>query len=335
MPNLMRLILLIVVSWMAAPTTASAQTCSLLQFESDFGPTEIDIVPGATLPTATARFRQNCTTGASGNVNHCLYLNESGATVQSDGTYYLTSAGTNSRLAWRMTGGYNQQSTARVRTVGSTQRSTGQSCGVNGPVGSACNFPYTMTLTYLPRDLQDRVRPGTYTTTYTLQTFYWSGTVDANFCNPVPAGSPSITSTFTVTANVLKDCQFESFSNIDFGTKGSVTAAHLAAGNTAARAYGNVGVRCTYETPYSITLNDGNNASNGVRRMKNGSNFLAYQLFKPGCSDPWTASSAVSAIGNTVNAINNHQVCAQLVTPLTAAPAAGQYSDTVVVTITF
>ncbi|WP_376741456.1 spore coat protein U domain-containing protein [Sinorhizobium psoraleae] len=63
------------------------------------------------------------------------------------------------------------------------------------------------------------------------------------------------------------------------------------------RAFGKVGIRCTYETDYTITIDDGQNASGGVRQMKSGTNFLAYQLFQPGCSIPWRATNHTVAAG--------------------------------------
>ncbi|MCE3590256.1 spore coat U domain-containing protein, partial [Escherichia coli] len=59
--------------------------------------------------------------------------------------------------------------------------------------------------------------------------------------------------------------------------RGALSAADAGAG--AIRATTNIDVRCTYETPYTLDLNDGENFKDGTRRMKNGDNFLAYQLF--------------------------------------------------------
>ncbi|MDK1389734.1 spore coat U domain-containing protein [Sinorhizobium sp. 8-89] len=189
-----------------------------------------------------------------------------------------------------------------------------------------------LTLTYLDRQQQDRVRPGPYTNTYQLVTKYLVNSGNAT-CD---TGLPNPTGTIvTVTSGVPENCQFENFENIDFGSWGSVAAAR--ASSTGVRAFGKVGIRCTYETDYTITIDDGQNASGGVRQMKSGTNFLAYQLFQPGCSIPWTTAptSALGGIGTVVRYINEHQVCGQLTTPLPLAPAAGTYTDLVVVTATF
>ncbi|MGQ5719983.1 spore coat protein U domain-containing protein [Pseudochrobactrum asaccharolyticum] len=72
-----------------------------------------------------------------------------------------------------------------------------------------------------------------------------------------------------------------------------------------------------------------------MANMKSEDNFLPYKLWQAGCNIPWDDKTPLSGTGNTVNAINNHQVCAQILTPLAHAPAAGTYTDTVIVTATF
>ncbi|QND52796.1 spore coat protein U domain-containing protein [Phyllobacterium sp. 628] len=131
-----------------------------------------------------------------------------------------------------------------------------------------------------------------------------------------------------MTTIVSTKCQFENFGNIDFGTVGALSSAKV-------KATGNIGVRCTYETPYKITINDGQNASNGVRRMKGEKSFLPYELFQQDCKTSWTNASPLSGKGTTVNTINNHPVCAKIVAPLATAPDSGTYTDTVIATITF
>ncbi|MFX3947837.1 spore coat protein U domain-containing protein, partial [Streptococcus suis] len=85
----------------------------------------------------------------------------------------------------------------------------------------------------------------------------------------------------------------------------------------------NIDVRCTYETPYTLDLDNGKNFDGGTRRMKNGDNFLAYQLFNKTASGESSSWSKLSGIGNTVNTVNKHTVEGQLTTPTAIAPAAG------------
>jgi spore coat protein U-like protein len=314
---------------------ASAQTCSRLEFLSGFGPTSVDIVPGTATPTATATFRSDCVTGSAGHVRHCLFIDPTADTARDSASFYVTAA-PDSRLAWDMTGGAGGSPGFTIKRFGVGQATQGQTCA-GGGANAACSLATSYTLRYLTRQQQDRVRPGTYTSTYQVVAFYGAGgTSTGDWCNSGnfrTDSSPNIRTNFTVTANVLTNCQLENFANIDFGSRGGVTAASSSAGGI--RAFGNIGVRCTYETPYSISIGEGMNASNGVRRMANGTDYVAYELLQPGCTTPWTTASGVAGTGNTVNAITNHQVCGQLVTPVAQAAPTGDYSDTVVVTVTF
>jgi spore coat protein U-like protein len=311
------------------PSEASAQSCTSAEFTGSFGPTVIDIVPDSTA-TATATFRADCTTASNGIVTYCLYVDPVGNQIRNNTSYHVTGTA-DSRLAWRIRGGI---AAVDIPRAGSGLATSGQSCGGGANAHCVNNAGYT--LTYLPRQQQDRVRPGTYTNSFNITALIGArpnGSSTATYCATPPAGTQVINSTVTVTANVLEKCQFENLKDIDFGSVGSVTAARSAP--AAIRAEGNIGVRCTYGTPYSITIGDGLHAQGGVRRMQSGSHFLSYQLFQPDCSTAWSLTSALAGTGTTVNALNNHKVCALLTTPLAAAPAAGTYEDTVVITATF
>ncbi|MDH6593937.1 spore coat protein U-like protein [Variovorax sp. TBS-050B] len=323
------LVRLAALALLLAPAYAWAQSCTSASFRSGFGPTTVDIVPDTTA-SAGVVFEARCTSGSNTLVTYCLYVAPVGTQQRDNNTYYVT-ATPDSRLAWRMTGGSGG---VQVSRDGAGIATTGQTCG--GGANAPCSTNTTYTITYLPRQQQDRVRPGIYTQTFNAKALVGAaatGGGTAAYCSTPPPGTQVVNSTFTVNANVLTNCQIENVANIDFGSQGSVSTAN--SGATALRAFGNVGVRCTYETPYTLTIDNGQHASAGVRRMQSGSNFLSYQLFQPGCTTAWNATSSLSGTGNTVNAINNHQVCAQLTAPLAVAPPAGTYTDTVVITATF
>ncbi|WP_051249041.1 Csu type fimbrial protein [Inquilinus limosus] len=324
LPPLAALALLLV------PADARAQTCRVTGI-SNFGTTTVDIVPNASA-SATGEVSYNCSSRTRfTDVRLCAYIRATGSQVgPTDYAFYQT-RDTDSRLAWEMREQFNR----RYARDGGGSASTGgiKLYVVGGGTTTNISGTNTLTLTYLDRQQQDRVRPGTYTDTYQLVTKYLfnagNASCEAGLANP----TGTITTSFTVTSIVPKNCQFENFQDIDFGSWGSVTAAR--ASSTGVRAFGNVGIRCTYQTPYSITINDGQNVSGGTRRMRNGTDYLAYALFQPGCNTAWTTASPLAGTGTIVSAINNHQVCAQLATPLAVAPAAGTYTDLVVVTATF
>jgi len=320
-----------------AANDASAITCTASVTTP--GTTTVDIVGNNVgSATATVTVNQDCSSGfGERNQYFCWYIDPAATTARDNSSYYLTATG-DSRLAWTL-----------EKTAGSTAGRLVQRYGTSGATagGGCSNFtgrcvgPLNLTLRFLDRQQQDRVRASSpapltpYSNTFTLKTLYGAppaGTSIESWCaNPTGAGT--LTNTFTVSAFVPTKCQFESLGDVDFGSWGAIAAASSGAGGV--QATGKVEIRCTYQTPYSITIGDGQNASAGIRQMKSGANLLAYQLYQPGCTIPWTTASPLQGTGNTVNNTNTHAVCGRLITPLASAPAAGTYTDLVVVTATF
>lgn len=309
---------------------ASAQTCSVTSM-SDFGSTTVNIVPNATA-TASGQVTYRCTSLVPfSSVRICAYIRTTSVNQVRDAYSYYQTKDIDSRLAWEARENYGR---LYARDGGGSVSTGGIRMFFSGGTGLGTDVSgqNTITLTYLTRQLQDRVRSGIYSgSSYQLVSQYKFNTTQA--CETGLTGlTGTIVTPFTVTANVPVACQFENFTDVDFGSRGSVT---LANSSSTVRAFGNVGVRCTYQTPYSITIANGLNYAGGTRRVRSGSNYIGYTLFQPGCSVPWTTTSAVTGTGATVNLLTNHQVCGQVTTPVSVAPAAGTYVDTVVVTVTF
>jgi spore coat protein U-like protein len=332
MPPLSRLLLLalsaVVVTLLAAG--AQAQTCKVGSISS-LGTTTVDIVPNAgAKASGTVQYICDSPRPVTG-FRICAYIRAAGNQIGPDDYTYYQTRDTDSRLAWEMKDGFNR----RFARDGGGSRSTG---GIlltitGGGTGTHWDSKAELNLTYLDRQQQDRVRPGTYTDTYQLVSQYLVSPGNASCEAGLSSTTGTMVTSFTVTSTVLKNCQFENFQDVDFGSWGSVAATR--ASSTGVRQFGNVGIRCTYQTPYSITIGDGQNVSGGTRRMREGTDYLAYALFQPGCNLAWTTASPLAGTGTIVSAINNHQVCGQLTTPLAVAPAAGTYTDLVVVTATF
>ena len=105
-----------------------------------------------------------------------------------------------------------------------------------------------------------------------------------------------------------------------------------------------VSVTCTSGSPYSIGMDNGANVSGSQRRMKNGANFLNYDLytdFRPHkCVDhdrqpldaarPRVPASSAPAAGR-LNPSTSMAACRRSGT----APPTGTYTDTVTMTITY
>lgn len=260
----------------------------------------------------------------------CTYIGENSITDRTGSTFYQRSARQLTRghsgLVWRASfvpSAYSGKPVGMLKVEENRKSSK---------VGSI-----KLNVDYLDRSSQSKVQPETYQARYELisETIINPGTAVCPL-NP-PYGDRINFTDFLLRAEVLPSCQLEnkgqsatSFDSIDFGTIGALSAAN--AGTISAKT--NIDVRCTYETPYTLDLGNGENFKDDTRRMKNGDNFLAYQLFNgtaSGTSSPW---SKLSGIGKPVNDVNTHTVKGQL-TPISVAPAAGNYEDTIVVTLTF
>lgn len=103
-------------------------------------------------------------------------------------------------------------------------------------------------------------------------------------------------------------------------------------------------IRCSAGAAYTVGLNDGNNPDNGVRRMRNGSNYLRYEIYKTTTSpDRW--GSVGSARRASATADTNAGVYDSVTTQgfgyraailaSQATPLSGRYTDTILVDIAF
>jgi len=138
----------------------------------------------------------------------------------------------------------------------------------------------------------------------------------------VPAGAANTSTTFTVSATVVATCSV-SASNLAFGS-------YTGTGNTDQTT--TVTVTCGNGTGYSVALNDGANASGSTRRMANGSNYLAYELYSDsGRTTVWNAAAPVAGTGN--GGAQTLTVYGRI--PTGQSVPAGAYTDTVQVTVTY
>ena len=87
-----------------------------------------------------------------------------------------------------------------------------------------------------------------------------------------PAAAASSTATFNVTANVATACSFTA-ADLAYGTYDPTSGVDKTGTST-------LSVTCTLGTPYTLSLDNGSNASAGVRRMKLGSTYLSYHLYR-------------------------------------------------------
>ena len=146
---------------------------------------------------------------------------------------------------------------------------------------------------------------------------------------PAALAQTTTTDTFQVTATVLSVC--------------SVTATDLAFGNydatsgTPDDAQSAVTATCTSGETYDIGLDvgTGTGATYAVRRMTNGANTLNYSLFRnAGRTNVWGESIGVDTVAGTGNGSpQNIDVYGRI--PVGQYVAAGAYSDSILVTLTY
>ena len=139
----------------------------------------------------------------------------------------------------------------------------------------------------------------------------------------VHAASPA-TSTFTARITIQNDCTVSSPNDLDFGTVG------LLSSNVDTSM--DFTVTCTNNAPYTIAMDDGQNASGSTNRMSNGSEFVSYELYQDSTyGTVWDASNTVSGTGT--GTAQTYTVYGRV--PPQATPSAGTYTDTVTITVTY
>lgn len=319
-----------------SPAAAGGGGVCTLKSLGTFGNTVVDVV-GNAAASATSQVEYNCRSSIKFNsIQFCTYIQAADgnqANSQVGSTFYQA-RDANAHLAWQMR--LQNGGDMPVGKYGSTRSTVGWTHYTNwSPSNQSTIASQQLTLTYLDRHQQDRVKAGVYSNAYQLVTQYKfnAGTPASSCSSGIADPDGTIFSNFMTTANVTKNCQLENFQDIDFGNQNGLEFTSRGAGQF--RAYGNVGIRCTYQTPYKISINSGNNPENGVARLKSDNNFLPYKLLQAGCKAAWDDKNVLSGNGNIVNIVDNHQVCAEIITPLAIAPAPGIYIDTVIVTATF
>lgn len=94
---------------------------------------------------------------------------------------------------------------------------------------------------------------------------------------------------------------------------------------------------CTLGTPYDVAFDDGQNRLAGSwRRMRSGSDFLEYNIYRPDGTTIWDLANPLPAgpgTGETTPGRIQNYVAR--INPAQQTPPAGLYADTVSVVITF
>jgi spore coat protein U-like protein len=145
------------------------------------------------------------------------------------------------------------------------------------------------------------------------------------------AAAQTATANLAVSATVTNNCTI-STAPLNFGSYDPVVT-HAA---TPLDGTGTVTIACTRGAAATIGLGLGLNASGSTRRMSNGTEFLAYELYKENThADVWGNAGAqlLSAGAAPSRAPRNFTVYGQV--PANQDVISGNYSDTVVATVNF
>ena len=137
------------------------------------------------------------------------------------------------------------------------------------------------------------------------------------------AQAQTATANMIVSATVAKSCVVSGpAAAIDFGAYDPVSTAQQSA-------QGTISVRCVRGTGYSIALS----SNNGFSMIGNGTS-IGYAILQPDGATSWTASPVVVA-ASAINSSAPRPYVATVRPVIGADVPAGNYSDTVLVTVTY
>lgn len=269
-------------------------------------------------------------TGSAVNTTGTLSVSCSGAPTGST-TYYCVSLGSGSAgyagTTRQMTSGSNTLLYNFYQDAARTQPWGGRTSTFFGPMlrvsSSASNYTTFITVYAQLPSGQKAASPGSYSSAF--------GSGTASFF-PLASGGSSCAGTqdssyplsFSVLAAPGADCNVTG-GTLSFGTAGVLT--------TDVDATTTIGVACTTGTPFTVGLGNGlTGTSPTARRMTNGSSSILYAIYTDAArSNPWSTTSTVAGTGTGAS---QAMTVYGRVTPQTT-PSPGNYSDTVVITVTY
>jgi spore coat protein U-like protein len=310
-----------------APAWADYGICSATMTTVSFGTLGVSALQGA---TTTATSTVNCSSGEN-NWTPWYFCNSIGVGSNSGSQ-------TDRRL---VVSGQSQPYISYQLYIDSAYANPYQYAGGDVYAGayshsSGASVPQTIYAKILSSPAS--IPPGTYTDSYTsatqaVITSLGNGTVGtpSNTCTGSTGVNWWATMSFTVTVTLQASCVV-SATNISFGSAGLLTSNIDATGT--------ISVTCTSTTPYQIALGYGNGigAGGGARARympgPSGSQ-ISYNLYSDsGRQTIWGNSLGVDTLQKTgIGSDQDWPVYARV--PPQTAPAAGNYSDTVVVTVTY
>lgn len=145
----------------------------------------------------------------------------------------------------------------------------------------------------------------------------------------------TLTRTVGVTMVVSRDCAITA-PPVNFGSAALVASFD--------RVTQSILIRCSKGAAYSVGINNGLHASNGVRRLSDGRGFIGYDIFYPaGSTTRWgnaaperrSSMQATTNPGAHTGSTSQAYTYTAAVNPSQPTPAGGTYTDTLIVDVQF
>lgn len=314
---ILTLLLLAATGWVN-PVAAQPVTCTLSSTTVNYGIIDpfgvSDLVLGGTVT-------MNCNNGTGGSRSYDMCLDIGTGTGGLSGSSRALLGGT-TRLPIQLR---SPPAAASEAGDGTTWPRTGPiAITVPGGGSASVTFPIGVTLT-APGVVTPS--PGTYTSVFTgtaLRAYTASLT-----CVPTTGGGAiSASGSLTVTAQVIASCTM-SATSMNFGSASFLT--------TARNASATLTLRCNAAVPATISMDNGAGGGTGPtdRRMSSGVNRIRYGVYRDAAgTQPWGATAGSDTQPVTTVA-GNITVPVYGVVPVQPAPTPGNYTDTIIVTVTY
>lgn len=309
---------LFLLALLVLPTVGRAQTCNVTISNVDFG--AADLLPGTVVDT-TGTITGTCSGLAVGVYTQvCLALG-AGTGGASGASRLMTGPG-GATLSYSLYADAGRTAPWGPRGYTSLGAVYGQ--------GSSTGSVSTTAPLYGRIAVSQSTKPtGDYSSVFTgadVDLFTLSSS--STDCNAGPvAATPRATTTFSVKAAPAPHCSLTT-TDVVFGSQGVLTQ------NVDAN--GGVTVRCTSALPYNVGLSNGvTGTSPTARKMTNGSGVITYGLYRntPGGLE-WGSTIGTNTVSGTGTGLDRAYVVYGRVGPQTT-PVAGNYTDTVNVTVTY
>lgn len=315
--------------WMFAPSRAMATTtCTATMTDLAFGQVnEQQVVP------TTATIRYECNTSAfladRASVRICLGIGAGSGSGSTVNQRYMRN-GQGDPLLFRIT--RDPTASSNWGNSAGTWREVPLSYPLSGFIITTGHGEGQVTV-YGQVPAQSGLAAGSYTSTFndTQMVYRYRDTLfsgaDPTSCTTGGDDGGLSTFPFTARATVPGSCTLQGATDLNFGSLLSTSTGLIEKSSI-------ISLSCTKRTAWQIGLDNGKYWNGSSRRLKNGSAYINYELYRSAGWDRW---------GNTLNADTRTGTGTGVTEPVTVhgritnqpLTQAGRYGDTIKVTVTY